>query len=102
MKHVFSILYIIFIMTSCDCYQIIEGLIIDKDTNQPIVGATLYVKNKESNKVLTDSVGHFELSNISGGFTCPPMNVIVECADYKIYKAKISSGREKVIYLERK
>lgn len=101
MKQALYLLFIILFITSCDCYQITEGFVLDKDTNKPIIGATLYIKNKEWNKVLTDSVGHFELSNISGGFTCPPMNIVVECKEYKTYKAEIPSGRERVIYLEK-
>lgn len=102
MKQILCILFITFIITSCDCYQMIDGIVVDKETNKPIVGATLYVKNKEQNKALTDSVGYFQLSNISGGFTCPPMNIIVECTGYKIYKAEIPIGKEKMIYLEKK
>ncbi|MFV0535758.1 MAG: carboxypeptidase-like regulatory domain-containing protein [Dysgonomonas sp.] len=101
MKQILCILFFIFVITSCDCYQMIDGIVIDKETNKPIVGAILYVKNKEQNKALTDSIGYFQFFNISGGFTCPPMNIIVEYAGYKIYKSEMSLGKEKVIYLEK-
>ncbi|MFV0529982.1 MAG: carboxypeptidase-like regulatory domain-containing protein [Flavobacteriales bacterium] len=98
------ILYFSFFLflTSCDCYQVVNGVVLDKDTKNPLQGIIVSNKNKEWNKTTTDSLGHFKLSNISGGFCCPPMEILIEHSYYKTQETKIQSGGYSEIQLEKK
>jgi hypothetical protein len=88
-------------LTSCDCYQRVEGTVIDKETGKPLQGVTVYNKNKEWSKTTTDTTGHFELSNVSGGFRCPPMTVIADFKNYDKVEIKIPAGGQKTIKMQR-
>lgn len=86
------------LLTSCDCYQRVTGIILDKESGKPLMGVTVYNKNKVWSKTTTDSVGYFVLSNVSGGlFGCPPMTVIAEFKSYEPTKFNIPSGGQKVV-----
>ena len=87
-------------LTSCDCYQIVSGTILDDKTGKPLGNIIVYNKNKNSVKTKTDTTGHFQLSNISGGYGCPPMTVIVDDNNYKKIEISIDAGRQKEIRLE--
>ncbi|WP_417352824.1 carboxypeptidase-like regulatory domain-containing protein [Flavobacterium alkalisoli] len=103
MKKTIMLAFITCITISCDCYQVAEGIVIDKETKKPLKNVVVYNKNKPYNKKQTDSLGKFELSGISGGmFGCPPMKVIIEKAGYTSGEVEISSGEEKTIELEKK
>lgn len=84
---------------SCDCVQRVAGTIVDKETGEPLQGVTVYNKNKEWVKTITDTTGYFELSAISGGFRCPPMNIIVAADNYTIIAFKIPAGEQDTIKL---
>jgi len=88
-------------LTSCDCYQRISGTVLDNETGKPLKGVTVYNKNKEGNKTITDTTGNFILSNVSGGFRCPPMTIMVENTNYKKQESRILTGGKKVIRLEK-
>ncbi|WP_417356154.1 carboxypeptidase-like regulatory domain-containing protein [Flavobacterium sp.] len=103
MKKIIMLVVITCITISCDCYQIVSGTVIDKETKEPLNDVVVYNKNKPYNKKQTDSLGKFELSGISGGmFGCPPMKVIIERAGYTPGEVEISSGEEETIELEKK
>lgn len=91
----------LFFLTSCDCYQRVCGTVIDKETGKPLQGVTVFNKSKEWCKTTTDSAGHFELSNVSGGFRCPPMTIIVENTNYKKYETSIPAGGEEIVKLDK-
>jgi CarboxypepD_reg-like domain len=88
-------------LTSCDCNQQVRGIVIDKETGKPLQGVTVYNKNKEWRKMTTDTTGHFELSNISGGFRCPPMTVIAEDKNYAKVEINIPAGGQDTIKMQR-
>ena len=88
-------------MTSCDCYQVVSGTILDDKTGKSLVNIIVYNKNKNSGKTKTDTTGHFQLSNISGGYGCPPMTVIVDDNNYKKIEISIDAGGQKEIRLEK-
>lgn len=88
-------------LTSCDCLQRVDGTVIDKETGKPLQGVTVYNKSMEWRKTTTDTTGHFELSNISGGFRCPPMTIIVENTNYKKYETSIPAGGQEIVKLEK-
>lgn len=93
----FSIIFFV----SCDCNQTVNGFVYDKQTNKPILGATIYKKERREYAENTDSIGYFRLSAISGGISCPPMTVIIEHVDYQTQELTIPAGESKVIYLEK-
>jgi hypothetical protein len=88
-------------LTSCDCHQQVSGIVIDHQTGRPIENATVYNKNKEWNKTLTDSLGYFELSSVSGGFRCPPMTIIIKSNKYDLNETTIPAGSYLIIKLKR-
>ena len=102
MKQLIYIFIALTFLASCDCNQNVKGIILDKNTNEPIENADVYNKNKSWNKTKTDEKGYFELSNVSGGFTCPPMTIIIEHKDYEKAESEIESGGQKEILLTKK
>jgi hypothetical protein len=89
-------------LVSCDCNQNVKGTILDRNTNEPIGNVDIFNKNKSWSKTKTDGKRYFELSNVSGGFTCPPMTIIVEHKDYQKIETEIESGGQKEILLAKK
>jgi len=84
-------------LTSCDCYRKISGTVLDSKTGIPIQGVTVYNKDKDWVKTTTDSIGHFELSDVSGGFSCPPMKIILEASEYNATETSIPAGETRTI-----
>ena len=80
------------ILTSCDCYQVVEGTVVDRETKQPLKDVKVFNKKKNWSKIKTDSLGHFELSNVSGGFRCPSMEIVIEHSEYETEETKIDAG----------
>ncbi|MBW6481987.1 MAG: carboxypeptidase-like regulatory domain-containing protein [Vicingaceae bacterium] len=101
MTRITTILIGLIFLTSCDCYQRVSGTVIDKETSRPLQGVTVYNKNKEWSKTTTDTMGHFELSNVSGGFRCPPMTVIADFKHYDKVEIKIPTSGQETIKLQR-
>lgn len=97
----YLIAFLFLLLIACDCNQTVGGFVYDKQTNNPIIGAIVYKKERADYKVTTDSLGYFIISHISGGLSCPPMNIAVEHDGYKMQELSISSGSEKIIYLEK-
>lgn len=86
---------------SCDCNQDVRGIVLDKETGKPVNNVTVYKKNKTWVTTRTDTAGYFELSDISGGYGCPPMEVIVDDHNYKKVEVSIDAGSQKEIRLEK-
>ncbi len=86
---------------SCDCNQTIRGTIVDAKTEKPLNNISVYNKEKDWSKTETDSSGKFELSNVSGGLTCPPMTIVIDNKQYKKVEICIPAGGEQTIKLER-
>lgn len=101
MKQLLVTFLTIIFFASCDCNQTVSGKIIDSKTDQPIKGIVVYNKNKNWSKTETDAAGHFELSNVSGGISCPPMTIVVENKLYKKVEVSIPAGGEQTIKLEK-
>ena len=88
---------------SCDCYRVVTGITIDKETKAPIKDVLVYnKKDKEYTNVYTDSLGDFKLADINGGILrCPPMNIVIEAEGYVIKEDTIPAGSNKIIELEK-
>lgn len=103
MKKLLLIISVFFLFISCDCNQVVKGFVYDKESNIPIEGALVYKEGRCEMTEVTDSIGHFTISNIAGGFqSCPPMTIIIKHDDYKILKLTIPSGEERSVYLEKR
>ena len=89
------------LLTSCDCDQRVSGTVIDKETGKPLQGVTVYNKIKKWSKTTSDTTGHFELSNISGGFRCPPMTVIADLKNYDKVEIKIPACGQEIIKMQK-
>jgi len=90
------------LVASCgDCVQEASGKVMDSTTNQPVIGAMVYKKQRRlPDTTVTDSTGQFKLSSISGGlFHCPAMDVVIEHPNYKTVETSIGAGRFKEIKL---
>ncbi|WP_210463798.1 carboxypeptidase regulatory-like domain-containing protein [Rufibacter roseolus] len=88
-------------LTSCDCYQRVQGKVVDLKSGLPLENVSVSNPVKENFKTETDSLGQFELAGISGGFSCPPMSVVVEKAGFKRLETSIPAGGFQVIKLEK-
>lgn len=89
-------------MTSCDCYQVVTGTILDSETKKPINEVLVFNKTKPTNKTQTDNDGNFEVTSISGGLGgCPPMTIIIEHLDYEKQEITIPAGGSEEIFLTR-
>ncbi|MCF1191991.1 carboxypeptidase-like regulatory domain-containing protein [Mangrovimonas sp. AS39] len=95
-------LMIIICLISCDCHQVVEGIVLDINSKKPIENVLVFNKNKEWSKTKTDSLGKFRLSNVSGGFRCPPMSIVIEHKDYQLEETKIDAGGYSKIELTKK
>lgn len=99
-KFLVAIVIIIF-FASCDCNQEVRGTIVDKQNDSTISNIVVYKKNKSWIRTMTDSAGRFELSDISGGYGCPPMIIVIHDKKYKKVEVSIDAGLQKVIRLEK-
>ncbi len=83
-------------LASCDCGQIVKGVVLIKHNKQPIEGVEIekiYRTSQSSYsrlKGLSDSSGHFDVHYVDGGvFTCP---------DFKLSFAKQGFISQKIVY----
>ncbi len=90
-----------FILISCDCDQTVRGTVIDIETKQPLKNILVYKKNDlRYPSTVTDSLGSFELSALSGGLSgCPPMKIIIEGEGYFKKEEEIPVQGNKTIEL---
>ena len=101
MKNFIAIFICLTFLASCDCNQVVKGIIIDSVTKMPIQNVEVYNKDKNWSKTTSDENGFFELSNVSGGLTCPPMAIIIKHNDYNKLETEIEAGGKKNISLVR-
>ena len=92
-----AIIFLLLILSSCDCMQSASGIIIDTKTNKPIENAEIKkIGNDYSEK--SDENGFFEIRRISGGlFKCPDMKIIVSKENYITDTIEVKNGEDKLI-----
>ena len=61
------------LLTSCDCKQYQEAIIIDSKTDESVAGVEVYKETKPEQKYYSTSCGYYEWHGISGGLSpkCP-------------------------------
>lgn len=99
MKICLVVLVSLLVLPSCDCIQEASGTVVDATDGKPIEQVTVYKKGKAI-KSKTDRLGNFRLSEISGGFSCPPMRVVLEAPNYKTMEVEIPAGGEQLIKMQ--
>lgn len=97
MKKYFIILIFTLLLLSCDCYHIAQGVIIDKETNLPLTN--IEVSGKHGHKTLTDSMGYFSLSYVTGHKT--PYIIYIKNEGYKSSEVSFENEKEQVIEIEK-
>lgn len=100
MKNMLPLIFLL-CLASCDCYQLVTGTVADQATGQPLQGATICLKNKTWDCTRSDSTGHFEISEISGGFNCPPITFVVTMDQYEKAEYSLRGGGQLNVMLHR-
>ncbi len=91
----------LFILTSCDCLQVVRGTVVDLNTDKPLKNVHVFKDGKSYDECNTDSSGAFQIESISGGmFGCPGMTVVIEKDGYEKQIVKIGCGDFKKIALK--
>lgn len=95
------------ILFSCDCYQSVEGIVLDADSGLPIDNVQIVgnhdFEHGEKNHVETSGDrGQFSYSDISGGlFGCPELVLVFSKEGYYIQRISFDSGSgSDTVYLE--
>lgn len=97
MKNYLTFLVFIFLLSSCDSFLFLQGVIVDKDTGKPIENANVFVVYKDENEMTIDSMGvtsndktdkhgRFEVAMPWWPFPkreIPPLEVFVKAANYR-------------------
>lgn len=89
------------VLCSCDCYQVVDGTVVDAQTGQPLANARVHKQGNAVVPIATDAQGRFHVAEISGGWSCPPMRVVVEAPGYQAQEALIPAGGAQQVKLQR-
>ena len=89
---------------NCDCHQVVNAIVLDAKTRQPVDSVLIYKKNKSTLHVITDNKGQFKIVSISGGLNthCPPMTVVLNKLGYQTKTIDIEVGAIQTVYLDKK
>lgn len=95
MKRLLSLFMLLLAVGIISAQQLkVKGTVLDKKTNEPIIGASVLVKNT-TNGVITDLDGHFELTNVPKG-----SDLLISYVGYQSQNIQVSDGRTSIqIYL---
>lgn len=92
---------LLLLLTSCgDCIQRVSGVVLDANTKRPVTQVMILKKEKTTRKTLSDSAGNFILEDISGGFTCPAMQLLLVKKGYDTARMEIPAGDSVTILLQ--
>ena len=98
------------LFVGCDCRQKATGIILDKQTNEPICNVVIGKFEKEAlnnpftSREYSDTTGRFRYEGISGGFfRCPVLTLHFSKEGYvpKQFKYDCSSCGSDTIFLEK-
>jgi len=89
LKHFFFILSLV-LLVRCDCLQNAQGTVVDAVTLQPIANVDVHKKGKVYDKDLTDELGSFHITSISGGLKrCPPITAVFSKTGYRVLESEV-------------
>lgn len=93
----------ILLLSSCECLEQVKGVVIDAQTKKPIHKVKLYAQRRVYRQQLSDSLGHFSLSFISGFFEkngCKDTMLIIALKPgYDSLAIKIKNNSQDTLYL---
>ena len=77
--------FIFFLFTSCDCFQEVQGVVIDYESRSPIEGVMVNLIDKYALvSFYTDSIGSFKYFSMRASlFGCPKVHLSFEKEGYK-------------------
>jgi hypothetical protein len=109
MKFVFVTFLVCWVLTSCDCYRDASGVVLDKQTLQPVAGVgvgkfeTEDPENPRSRKEHSNDSGQYQYTDISGGLGgCPDLVLYFTRPGYKTSKMRFPSfSKHDTVLLER-
>ncbi len=79
-----TILGSILLLSSCSCMRILVGILVDRETQEPIHLAEIRVTNKGYERHFeSDSTGYFR-AYIQGGPKCPRIQAQISAAGYQV------------------
>lgn len=71
-----------FLLSSCSCLRVFTGILLDRNTLQPIQSAHIEVTNKGyARHFSSDSTGYFK-AYIQGGSKCPRIHIHIDAEGY--------------------
>ena len=87
-RNSFALFLLIFAISPIIAQSKISGTIIDKDTQKPVLGASVFIDNTTLG-VVTDQFGNFEITNLPEGFN----KIVVNKIGFKSYTGNATSDR---------
>lgn len=91
-----------FLFSSCSCLRVFTGILLDRNTHQPIKSADVQVVNKGYFRQFeSDSTGYFE-AYLQGGCKCPRIQLQIKADGYNVLEAREPRKRDTVVlYMEK-
>jgi hypothetical protein len=99
----FASILLLLTLASCDCYRTAEGIIVDSQTKAPIAEVQLvndadFEQQQTDNLATSDSLGHFEYADVSGGmFGCPDLILVYSKPGYRTTRVNVSNGSDTIL-----
>lgn len=97
-----TVLSIVFLFSSCSCMRTLVGILVDRETQQPIHAAAIQITNKGYERDFqSDSTGYFT-AFIQGGARCPRIRAQISAQGYSpIHIIEPQNGDTLTYYLDR-
>lgn len=93
------LLSILLLLTACDSHQTVNGIVTDKVSGIPLQGITIEHKNR-SGTTKTDSLGRFEITQLSSGFKPEPIILVIKEENYIQQELTVSVKNRDTLKIE--
>jgi hypothetical protein len=100
MRIIYILSFFIFLISSCDCGDSMQGKVVDNSTGKPIKGVLVNFSNGK-NTALTDEKGFFSVGYLVGG-NCKPKIIELSKYGYKPFQLTVEYSKENVTYKVKK
>jgi len=113
-KNIAGFILLVSLLTSCDCFRHIQGVVVDAETGLPIADSEVFIDysskdtlNNSKYKTYTDSTGVFEYTYMKSGICgCSKTKLLIKKQAYndvvKKYKSYRANANKDTIYLFKK
>lgn len=101
--YIISMWFLCFLFSSCSCKRVLTGILVDRQTMNPISAATIQVTNKGYERHFSsDSTGFFK-AYVQGRSKCPRIRAHITADGYSPINAIEPRGRDTLIlYMDQK